>query len=93
MFYRISKVTIQDSGNTTFFSVQNKKDHPVGFVIINNTWKVTFYSSNTSRSGYDGKGFRMRYYVFSGSENRCKLLKNWIRIIYLKQQAVEWQFA
>jgi hypothetical protein len=93
MFYRISKVSIQDSVNTTLFSVQNKKEHPVGVVIINNPGKVTFYSSYTSRNGHGGKGFRMRYYVFSGSENRCKLLKNWIRIIYLKQQAVEWQFA
>jgi hypothetical protein len=77
MHYRISKVSIQDSANTTLFSVQNKKEHPGAVVILNrNAGKVIFYSSHTSRSGYGGKGIRLRYFFFSGSENQGKLSTN-----------------
>ncbi|XP_031571605.1 uncharacterized protein LOC116305764, partial [Actinia tenebrosa] len=64
----MSKITVVDSRNTSFLSVQNQRHHPVGFLITNPPLMISFYSSHKSRIGRSVNGILMRYFVFSGSD-------------------------
>ncbi|XP_031571603.1 deleted in malignant brain tumors 1 protein-like [Actinia tenebrosa] len=68
----MSKITVVDSRNTSFLSVQNQRHHPVGFLITNPPLMISFYSSYQSRIGHSGNGIRMRYFVFSGSDKQSR---------------------
>ncbi|XP_031551132.1 uncharacterized protein LOC116288477 [Actinia tenebrosa] len=74
-----SELSVKNSKNVTVIHIKNEKRKPRSGWILKDPWMVRFYSLFTLRrkDGRDGRGFRLRYFVFSDLGDKDSCLSNW----------------